>query len=166
MIMDEINFCPTCGKNLSPGTAFCPACGSRPDDPKGEQREVSNDNAKNGERLKIAVILLLVTAAISIISGIVLYIYADSFMDWVIDFVPSASLTPEMISSLEATIRISAIMAIAGGVIAIISAYLAHKRRLYIVTIITCIIAAFVGNIIFGLIALYLIYKAKRAFVD
>ncbi|MDR0334704.1 MAG: zinc ribbon domain-containing protein [Methanomassiliicoccaceae archaeon] len=164
--MDDLNFCPTCGKNLSPGTAYCPACGARLNDPEGERREKAATERDGGERIKIAVILLLITAAISIISGIYFYVNAAEMADWMANLFSDPALSDDIFGPMEGFFRMTGLLAIIGGAVAITSAFLAYKRRLWFLAFILCIVAAAIGNLIIGLVALYMLYKARAVFKD
>ncbi|MCL2712956.1 MAG: zinc-ribbon domain-containing protein [Methanomassiliicoccaceae archaeon] len=162
--MDDINFCPTCGKNLEPGAAYCPACGSRLNDPVADAKEERIMNAANDERIKIAAIVLLIFSSLSIISGI--YVYLDplgllaslgSIYDMLLDYLTEAELT--------AIMRQAAVMSMVTGIAGITSAWLAWKRRFWVVALILCLIVSLFG-MIFCLIAAWFIYKAKPAFAD
>ena len=164
--MDDLNFCPACGKDLPPGTAYCPMCGARLNDIGAPRSQAPADVKKNGERVKIAAVLLIITAVISITSGIYLYLHAADFVDSLVNMFPAGTFSAEMINSLEGTLQVSGLLSVIGGMVAVITAALALKRRMYTFTIILCIVATLLGNFIIGLIALYLIHKAKPAFTD
>jgi len=164
--MDDINFCPTCGKNLPAGTAYCPACGSNLSGPEGERRNNARAEKEAGDRLKIAVILLSVTAAVSIISGIYLYFNAAGMADWMARSFSDPAVSDDFFRGMEGMFRMSGMLSVIGGAVAMVSALLAHKRRMWTMTFITCIVAAAMGNMIFGLIALYMLHKAKAVFKD
>jgi len=164
--MDDINFCPTCGKNQPAGTQYCSACGANLNGPEADRKSKAIAEKEAGDRIKIAVILLLVTAAIGIISGIYFYVNAASLADWMARSFADPALTDDFFTGMEGLFRMTGLMSIVGGAIAVVSALLAYKRRLWIITFITCIAAAAIGNIVIGLIALYMLYKARDAFKD
>jgi len=164
--MDDLNFCPTCGKDLPPGTAYCPMCGAHLSDAGAPKAQSPADEKKNGDRIKIAMVLLIITAAVSFVSGIYLYLNAADFVDTLVNMFPAGTFSADMINSLEGSLQLSGLLSIIGGIVAAITAVLAYKRRMYSLTIILCIVAALIGNLILGIIALYLIHKAKPAFTD
>jgi uncharacterized membrane protein len=164
--MDDLNFCPTCGKDLPFGTSFCPACGMSLSNKEGDRKEKTAAVTASADRINIAVILLIVTAVVSILSGIIVYFQIDSLMDWMARVLSDAGYTSDSMEFMRGMLLMTAVLSIIGGAVAAVSAMLAHKRRMWTLTIITCIIATIIGNLIFGLIALYFLYKAKPAFTD
>ena len=164
--MDDLNFCPACGKELPPGTVYCTMCGSRLHGARAPMGLSAAEERENGERIKIAVIFLIITAVTSVISGIYFFFNAAAFVDTMVNIFPSWMLTEEMIASMEGTIKLSALISIVGGAIAVIAAVSAHKRRMYAFTMVLCVVAALIGSLLFGLIAAYLIHKAEQAFTD
>jgi hypothetical protein len=164
--MDDPNFCSACGKNLSSGDVFCPSCGMHMGDAEGGRKDTIADEKVSGDRIAIAVILLLISAVVSVLSGLYLYLTMDAFTDWIMSFFSGMDTMDGFMDYLINIMKISALLTVAAGAVAVFSALLAHKRRLWVFTIVTCIIVVVFGNFILGLIALYLLYKARSAFKD
>jgi len=167
--MDNMNFCPACGKELPVGTAYCPACGSRLNDPEGERKEkAALDNEALG-RIKIAAILLVVNAFIMLFFAIV-YITSTGLIEEMFNAYPLIAdyYTPESLQSLMRTMGIVLLIAAA---ISVVAALMAYKRRLWGVVFVLCIVSMLLGILtlfgtIIGVLVLYLIAKAKPAFTD
>jgi len=163
--MDELNFCPRCGKTLTLGASYCPACGSRLNDSEADRREMAVVDNKNAGRINIAVMILVIGAVISLFSGIYSYIAAADMAAMMFDMVEGIAPGMYSMDSLILLMKVTAYMVIFGAVSAIVAALLALKRRRWLLTLILCLIASFTG-FIFCLISAYLIYKAKQAFKD
>ena len=162
---DDINFCPRCGKNLTAGALYCPACGAGMGDPNVQSREEMAMDAKNEGRINMAVIILMVGAALSIMSGLYTYFtLADSVqaMFELIDSMAPGLYTEE---SLRSMLELSCVITIVCGSMGIVAALLALKRRFWIAVMILAIIASPFGLFI-CLISAYLLYKARAAFKD
>jgi len=168
--MDNMNFCPACGKELPVGTAYCPACGSRLNDPEGERKEKAAKTNEAVGRIKIAVAILIITAVISIISGLYFYFNAESFAESLREMITNSLNDPvradDMVNFVKDVVKISGLLSIIVGLFSFVPAMLAYKRRMHSLTFVTCLVVAICGNLIFGLIALYFIHKAKPAFID
>jgi uncharacterized membrane-anchored protein len=164
--MDDLNFCPTCGKSLPSGTSYCPTCGARLNDPEVDRKEKVATEKAAGDRIMIAVVLLIISAALAIISGAYLYFRAEAFVDMIIRLVPDGTFSDSFADFMVGLIKASALLSIVGGAVSAISAALAYKRRVWVMTFILCIVSAAICNIILGLIALWMIYKARPAFTD
>jgi hypothetical protein len=161
--MEDINFCPACGKNVTSGVAYCPACGTRLNDPEVERRETAAVNTQGEKRVTLAVAVLLVCAALSVVSGLWIYFSADSMAQLIHEMMGEEMIfdTAYLVSLMEW----SGIMTIFAGGVAAVASLLAYKRRMWAVTLIICIVVIFFGSII-CLIAAWLIYKAKPVFKD
>jgi|GEM_PF-6824964 len=163
--MDDIGFCPKCGKTLYDGATFCSACGTFVNDPEPGGRATAIDDSKNDGRIKLAVAILIIGAAIAIISAVTVYMMADWLAEWTFEAIEEVYPGLYTFDSLVSLFKWSAIMAMFGGAVAILTSILAMKRRVWMVTLILCLAASFMG-FIFCLISVYLIYKAKSAFKD
>jgi len=159
--MNDLNFCPACGKNLPVGATYCPACGNSLNGQSASSGYAEFEKGKNIDRTKIATALLLISAATAIIGGLWLYFNATGFMDQFIDAYPQYK---DMFSGWTSIIKVSGLISVIAGVISIVAAWLAFKRKAWDVTVILCIIVALLGNLLFGLIALWLIWKARPVF--
>ncbi|MCL2143413.1 MAG: zinc-ribbon domain-containing protein [Methanomassiliicoccaceae archaeon] len=164
--MDDINFCPACGKELPSGTAYCPACGSRLDDPEADRKETVAAKKENDDRIKIAVIMLAITAVVSIISGIYFYLSAAGFMEMIVNMLPEDTLSPSAIDSMENMLRVTGLISVAAGAVSAAAAFMAYKRRMWTVTIILCAVSMIAGNLILGIIALWMLLKVRSSFTD
>ena len=168
--MDDINFCPSCGKNLPPGTAFCPACGRNmnPNDPAGINREQAASDYRAAARARMAAFLLIVTAALLFLFG---YAYLTSYVSaaeetlnaypWVADYYT--------LKALEDLIWAFGVITIIGAIAALIAAVLAFVHKIWILAVILCLTAILIGlmslvGIITGSVALWMLFKAKPAF--
>lgn len=176
--MDEdINFCPHCGKDVKEGMPYCPACGVRLNDPYAEkvQDETAKKNADG--KVNIAVVLILLYSVPLILISLWLYfaaagavadIYGDPAYADTIQMLTDVGYTQ---ASFTGLIEILCLAGIIFGAIGLVPAVLAFKRRFWTVTIIFCLVSAIlcalsIFGIIMGLIAFYMLYKAKPAFRD
>jgi hypothetical protein len=163
---DDINFCPRCGKSLLQGASSCPACGAFLGDPVTDTRRVTAfDDAKGEQRIKKAIIVLLIGAVIALLSGVCVYIFAAEMaapiFEMIEDIMPGLYTEQELIDLF----KMSALMSFFGCAIAFGAAFLSFKKRVWLITLILCIMAIFVT---FPLIILsaYWVYKAKPVFKD
>jgi len=159
--VNDINFCPACGKELSAGTAYCPACGNNINGQPAYSGQAESEKRKNIERTKMAAVLLLITAFLSITSGLWLYYNSADFINGLIDTYPEFT---DMLSSMTAIMEVSGLLCAVAGFISIAVAWLAFKRKVWDLTVVLCVIVAVLGNLLLGLIALWLIWKAKPVF--
>jgi len=167
--MDDINFCPACGKNLGPGTAYCPACGRSMGGPEGERRETAKAEKEAGGRVSTATVLLIVNAAVLFLFGLIMFVALGMAEDMI-------EMYPEMFSgytaeSMKELIRQMGVVLLAAGSVGAAAALLTYKRRLWAVAFILCIIAMAIGITtvicaLIGVVALYYLYKAKPSFRD
>jgi len=171
--MDDINFCPACGKNVSPGTLFCPACGMRLNAAEGRGTVVTKyttatDGVPAG-RAKIAAALLLINAAILFLFAFFILTSAAELAQEMFDMPIFADLyTVEEMTEL---IRQIGMASAAGGAVGVIAAVLALMRRLWVAAIILCLMSASVGlmsliGVVLGLIAFWMLLKARPVFRD
>ncbi|MDR0334705.1 MAG: zinc ribbon domain-containing protein [Methanomassiliicoccaceae archaeon] len=168
-IMDDLNFCPVCGKNLDPGTAYCPACGARLNDPEPERREKAAAERTGGGNTNMAMILLSVTAAILFAFGLI-YLSAAGLAEEMFSMYPSLE-EYYTVEAMRSMIRMFGIILIIGAAMCVVSAILTFKRRLWVLALILCIAAALFGvlstfGVIAGIIAIFFLYKARPAFRD
>jgi hypothetical protein len=124
---------------------------------------------ENRKRINIAVILTLLYTVPVI--PIVLYIYVNAAE--VVERSPFYSLITKYftVDDMIRIMKLAIIATLIGSAIGIVSAVLALKRRLWTVTVTLCLISAIVGifsfaGLIMGLVALWLLMKAKPAFTD
>ena len=173
--MDDINFCPACGRNVSPGTEFCPACGMRLSGP-AEVSVTAVTEKKGRDRINIAVALILLYSVPLIFLGLYVLVNAAAIAEMLFKFyedTPVYSVLTEYytVETMTAFLKQTAAAAIAGGAAGITSAVLALKRRLWAPTILLCLMSAGIAimsliGLVMGLIAFWLLYKAKPAFAD
>jgi len=162
---DDINFCPRCGKNLAAGASYCPACGASMGDPNVQTREEIAMDAKNEGRINIAVWILVIGAAISIISGLIMIVTMGDMVHTVFEMIEDMMPGVYTEESLRSLLVMSFVISMVCASLGIVSALLAVKRRQWVFAIILGLVASFFG-FIFSLIAVYLLYKAKAAFKD
>jgi len=167
--MDDINFCPSCGKNLPPGTAFCPACGRNmnPNDPAGINREQAASDYRAAARARMAGMLLMVTAALLFFFGFA-YITSAGMVDDMFNMYPMLAdyYTPEQ---LEDLIWSFGVVTMIGAIAALTAAILAFIRKIWILAVLLGFAALFIGllslvGIITSIVALWMLFKAKPAF--
>jgi heme/copper-type cytochrome/quinol oxidase subunit 3 len=163
--MDDIGFCPRCGKELSAGATYCPACGARLNDPQSDMRETAALDAKNKGRLNIALWILILFAAFSLITGIYILFnaagVAEMFYDVIEEMAPG-TFTLEFLTTL---MKWSAVASLFSGALCAAAAVMVLKRRLWVAAVVLCVVTAFLGSI-FCLISAWLVYKAKSSFQD
>jgi len=175
--MEDLNFCPVCGKNLPPDTSYCPACGNRLDDPVAEKREAEVEKKMGRERITIAAVLLLLYSIPMVILGIWLYVSSGNLAHEIFTNPDFASLIDMLVSegeteaSLASSIGLVGMLSIFAGSIGVAAAILAFMRKVWIIALILCMLSAIVGTVtlfglIMGLIAFYMLYKAKPAFTS
>jgi hypothetical protein len=177
--MEDMNFCPACGKNVEPGTPYCPACGARLNDPISEKRETqANDQAEKkmgSDRTVIAAVLMLVYSVPLAIFGAYMFADAGGLAHEVFTSPSLASSVDQLIALgydeawLASMFEITAILMILSGCVGIVAAILALTKKFWILTIILCIVSAVTGvvtlfGLVLGLIAFWMLYKAKPVF--
>ncbi|MDR2866287.1 MAG: zinc ribbon domain-containing protein [Methanomassiliicoccaceae archaeon] len=165
--MDDINFCPACGKNLPSGSTYCPACGRNMADPGDADRgRTEAERAYNERRVKVSVIILLIFSMIALVSGAALFFFAaevtDAFFGGLEEIMENGGFAWSAIVSM---IEWSGIISMIAGVSGLIAAVLAQKRRMWAVVLALSIFVTLCGSI-FCLIAVWKIYKAKSVFTD
>ncbi|MCL1984583.1 MAG: zinc ribbon domain-containing protein [Methanomassiliicoccaceae archaeon] len=168
---EEIYFCPHCGKNLPVGSPYCPACGARLNDPQADVREKAIIEEKSRDRITIAVILLSVSAVITIVMGLYYIASAESMVDTIMDAYGSLLTDYYTAESLTSFIKMLGWIVIGIGALFAVTALLAFMRKFWILTVILCLIAALFGvlgliSLVLGLIAFYFIYKSKPYFTN
>jgi heme/copper-type cytochrome/quinol oxidase subunit 3 len=162
---DDINFCPRCGKNLTTGASYCPACGAGMGDPNVQTREEIAMDAKNEGRINTAVWILIICAALSIFTGLFMIITIGDMVHTIFETIDSTVPGYYTEASLRSLLVMSFVISMICASLGIVAALLATKRRLWLLVIILGLVASLFGCI-FGLIAVYLLYKAKTAFKD
>ena len=175
--MDDINFCPTCGKELPAGSTFCLACGTNLNNPVKSTAPMNNfDEPRNQKRIDTSVILLFICAAIGLITGIAGVVASDAVADMFFGGVWD-SMEAEMTemgftwADMLAEIEFLGMVLVFGGVLALIAAVLAQKRRVWIAAfamslISMLILALTVLGFILCFVAVWKLYKARSAFTD
>jgi predicted RNA-binding Zn-ribbon protein involved in translation (DUF1610 family) len=166
--MDDINFCPSCGKNLEPGAPYCPACGKLLDGKEAERKETAAEDGNNKSRLTIALIMTIVNAAIFFIFGMYYYTSSAELVQQTMEMFPEMvrAYTTDALTSLVQSMAVGMMIF---GVICVVTAALMYTRRVWALTFILCLLSALVGimtifGIIVGITALYMLYKAKPLF--
>jgi hypothetical protein len=173
--MEDLNFCPVCGKNVPPGTTYCPACGCRLGDPASEMREEVAEKRMGVERITIATVLILIYSIPMVLLGIWIFISAGSASNIIFNDPDFAWYADQLISygytasSLTSLIEAVGLMAIVAGSVGVAAAVLALTRRLWIIAMMLCMLSALIGTVtifglILGLIAFWMLYRARPAF--
>jgi len=169
--MDEVNFCPACGKNVPPGTQYCPACGSCLSDQVPERRETEAEKRMGADRTKIAAILILIYSMPLILFGIYFYVAAGDLTNEIFSNPRFVELVAPYYTpgALESFIQLMGLASIIAGSIGVVTAILALMRKFWVLTIILCIMSALIGaltlfGLILGLIAFWMLYKARPVF--
>jgi len=177
--MEDINFCPACGKNVEPGTPYCPACGARLNDPASEKMEMTEkaqaERKMGSDRTVIAAVLMLVYSVPMLLMGV--YFFADAGgLAHEIFTSPSLTSSVDQIIALgydeawlASIIEITGILMILSGAVGVFAAVLAFMKKFWVLAIILCIMSALIGivtlfGLILGLIAFWMLYKAKPVF--
>ncbi|MCL2296496.1 MAG: zinc ribbon domain-containing protein [Methanomassiliicoccaceae archaeon] len=171
--MDEEknNFCTSCGAPLRDSDTFCASCGSTREAARtySSSQQYSQSQAKKNTLPFIGIACLL-WAAVALFIGI-FFIYC---IDYLVDAIMadaswdvySETLNEESLRSLFLTI--GAIL-IASGAFSAISAILCFLKKMYIVALISCIIASVLGLIILagivGIFVAFFINKNKGEFI-
>ncbi|MDR1690274.1 MAG: hypothetical protein LBR42_00330 [Candidatus Methanoplasma sp.] len=117
-------------------------------------------------------ILSLIWALIALALGLYLALGVDSIINNFMSIPEIWDLMLETYTeeSLRSALIIEgSVLAVSGG-LALVTAILSLKKRLYIIALITCILSSIFGLVMLvgfiGFIVAYLIYKAKDEFVD
>jgi hypothetical protein len=177
--MEDIDFCPACGKNVEPGTPYCPACGARLNDPVTEKREMTQkDQAENkmgSDRIIIAAVLILGYSVFSLFLGAYLFADAENLVHWIFTDPAFASYVADLAAlgygeeRMLSLLEITAILMIISGGAGVVAAVLALMKKFWVLTIILCIMSALIGivtlfGLILGIIAFWMLYKARSVF--
>jgi len=169
--MEDINFCPACGKNVSPETPYCPACGARLNDPISEKRETEAEKKMGADRITIAAVLMLAYSIPLILVGIFFYVSAGNLSSEIFsDPSLAAMLAPYYTeASFTSFIELMGILSIIAGSIGVAAAVISLMRKFWALAIILCILSALIGGLtlfglILGLIAFWMLYRAKPVF--
>jgi len=169
--MDELNFCPACGKSVPPGTQYCPACGNCLTDQVQERRETEAEKRMGADRIKIAAILILIYSIPLILFGIYFYVAAGDLTNELFSNPDFAAIVAPYYTpaALESFIELMGLASIIAGSIGVVTAILAFLRKFWVLTIILCIMSALIGaltlfGLILGLIAFWMLYKARPVF--
>ena len=175
--MDDINFCPTCGKELPAGSTFCLACGTNVNDPAKDVRSLNSfDAVRSQERIDMSVIILLICAAIGLITGILGAVAPDAVTDFFLGGM-RADLEIELAKQnvtwddVVALFEMGGIILLIGGVLAAVAMVLAQRRRVWFATFAMSLISmlilllTFIGFIL-CFVAVWKLYKARSAFTD
>ncbi len=179
-MVDETKFCTGCGANLEPGMQFCPKCGK-----VVSGSEADADMKENMEEMiKVAtemrrtwLLFLLFVYAIPItISGIIALADAstvtdaiwksDSFQSWL----SSRGFNWTHDDILNYVKYASALM-LASGICALLSGILVYKRKLWIASVILCLLAAIfcfwsIFGMLIGFLVTWMLVDAKPLFED
>jgi hypothetical protein len=149
---------------LSQEETFCPACGAQVNGQAADKKEMAIADSKNEDRIKIAFWILVISAAMGLIFGVYTYLTAADFAKTLFDIIDGVSPGVYTEESLASLLRWSAVMTMVGGAVSAFTAFLALKRRLWVLTVILSVVSAF--GFIFCLISAWLLYKAKLSFKD
>jgi len=177
---ENTRFCTTCGKEVDPYTAYCPACGSSIGGPSAQTAaDVQWKAAENryaGEKFKLSMILLIAGAIITLISGISSVVTADTAIESLINSVNDMGrnfedvffgMTPD---DLKNMIVMMGYVAIICGIFCGLAALMVHMRQNWTITFVIAAIAMILGfpatmfGGIFGLLVCWYLYKYKDSF--
>ena len=165
--MYDIDFCPSCGKDLPAGSGRCPACGRWPN--AGRETGYTDDN-RNTDRARLAAALILIQSVPLLALSLWIYFNAADFAATAYDTYPGLfsdyNYTAEqLIPYVEAVYLTAAAVAALG----IVASVLAFRRRLWFITITLCIISTLFGittlfGLFVGFVAFWMLWKAKPVF--
>jgi len=173
--MEDIGFCPACGRKVESGTPYCPACGNRLNDPVSERREAQAERKTDSDRITVAAILILVYSVPQVLLGAILFANAGSLAHMIYTDPDLASLLADLISAgfgeawMASVFEIAAVLMIISGSMGVVAAVLAFTRKFWVLTVVLCILSALMGfatlfGLIIGIIAFLMLYKARSAF--
>jgi len=174
--MDDAKFCPMCGKGLPAWSTFCPGCGT--DVSKAIKKTAGpmheSDLVRDRRCASVAATVLFICAAIGFITGILGVIASDAVAD--ILFGTARSNLEIQLAERGGTwddflneIEVLGELLMIGGVLALIAAALAHKRRGWIASLILSLLSMLILLLTFFgavlcFIAVWKLYKARPAF--
>ena len=166
--MYDLNFCPSCGKELPSGATYCPQCGNSMGGPAADTGNEQFEKGKNLERAKIAGVLILINGIILIALGLWIYVDAAEIMRQAVDAYPELFVDLD-VGAITSVMESMGIAAVLFGIAGLVSAGLTFARKLWPVALVLCLLSALVGifsliGIVLGLIAFWLILKAKPVF--
>ena len=165
---DNNNFCMSCGAPLRDSDTFCTNCGSTRKGAAGSPAQQYNQPpAKKSNTLLFLGIACLLWAAFAIVIGIYYLHSVDSMIDTLMNDYEElfANIGEDYLRSIF--VAFGAVF-IASGALGAIAGLLCILKRMYIVALITCIIASVLALIsvvgIVGFIVAFFIYKNKGGF--
>jgi hypothetical protein len=143
----------------------CPACGAYLGDPGTDARVIAANDKKNERRINKAIGVLLIGAAIALVTGAYSYFYAADMAAMIFEMLEQlapGTFTEEM---LIATFKSSGMMSMLGYPIAGAAAFLAFKKRMWLIAMLLCVIAVFITFLLI-ILSVYWLYKARPLFKD
>ncbi|MDR0791632.1 MAG: zinc-ribbon domain-containing protein, partial [Methanomassiliicoccaceae archaeon] len=158
--MDDLNFCPSCGKNLDHGATYCPACGTHLSDPGAKSVEKEIEIRAGNDRTKVAAALIFLYSVPLVLIGIYLYVIAQEVVDMIFTDPAYADSLAMLIdlgyteaSFMSIMTWVAAVPMIAGA-IGLVAGALALMRKAYTLTMILCLVSAVIGALIIFPLAL------------
>ncbi len=177
---DETKYCTGCGATLEPGMQFCPKCGKvvSGSDADADMKENMQEMIKVATEMRRTwlLFLLFVYAIPVTISGIISLADAtavsnaiwssDSFQSWL-----SSRGFNWTLSDVQNYVTYASALTLASGICALLSGILVYKRKLWIASVILCLLAAIfcfwsIFGMLIGFLVTWLIIDAKPLFED
>jgi len=178
--MDESKFCTECGKPVEAGMQFCPQCGKVVSGSAADEK-IKEQEEEIGKFVTIArrnwlIFILAIYAIPAIILGLVALIDAPAsasaiwssaeFQEWI--HAHSISLTQ---ADLQNYITYASSLALASGICALISLIMIFLRKLWIVAVVACLMAAIlcfwsIFGVFIGILVTWMIVGSKDIFED
>jgi hypothetical protein len=176
--MEESKFCTACGKSIEPGMQFCPHCGMVVSGSEADE-EFKERQKEFGKVILMArrnwlIFFLGIYAIPVIIASIIVLVDAsatanavwasDEFQSWIASHGYDYSL-----QDIQNFITYAGAMGLASGICALISLILVYIRKLWIVAVITCFLAAVlcfwsIFGIIIGFLVAWMIVGSRDMF--
>ncbi len=178
--MDESRFCTECGKPVEAGMQFCPQCGKVISGSAADE-EMKKQEKEFGEYISLArrnwlIFVLAIYAIPAIVVGLIALIDAPSsasaiwssteFQEWI----RSHGITITL-ADLQSYITYAASLTLGSGVCAMISLILIFLKKLWIIAVATCMMAAIlcfwsIFGMFIGFLVTWMIIGAKDIFEE
>jgi predicted RNA-binding Zn-ribbon protein involved in translation (DUF1610 family) len=173
-------YCTSCGKELAPGSEYCPACGAQTASQDATQQDATYQNAmqtnatyrkEQEKKALIAAILLAIGAIVTLWFGIDAMSTSASEIDDLVRELDKIGLSVNA-DDIENIMNAIGYFWIAGGVICLIPAVLCFMKKYYTIAIIFSVLGIVVGllstviGVVFAIIAVLYVKDAKPAFQD
>ena len=171
-------FCTQCGQKLTKDATFCPSCGAQVSDmkeaPAGAPAYGAPYQRDMSGRLKVISIILIVTAALFIISAISTFGMADSIIDQMKSDTTSWNnlldqlnmTSQELEDMIRAIVLAMAVTYVISAVLVGIAGAFGLMKKHWGIGFAFCIITTVVQMSIVGLIVTILWYTTKPAFTQ